>query len=290
MTATAPSERHRADCAFTLARCREHTYAPRHLRLTRLPYRHLRAAARVALDFPEPESWLDVGTGYARFPDVAKELFPYTAFDGLDLTHRVLDARVAERVEEAHVGHLTDPRITARLRSRYDIVSMFRHLEHAQDPRRELRAALAVLRPGGHLLLELPNPRGVFALLLGRWWIPHSRPGHLHLLPLQTLREELQALGCTVLSADRRGTHIPYDFAAFTSRVLTHLLPASLSRASAPLVGVAWALDHLLAPVVRRTRLSNTYRVIARKEPTTQPTAPPATLPIVRPTPPPSAA
>lgn len=244
----------------------------------------------MALDFPEPESWLDVGTGYARFPDVAKELFPYTAFDGLDLTHRVLDARVAERVEEAHVGHLTDPRITARLRARYDIVSMFRHLEHAQDPRRELRAALAVLRPGGHLLLELPNPRGVFALLLGRWWIPHSRPGHLHLLPLKTLREELQALGCTVLSADRRGTHIPYDFAAFTSRVLTHLLPAPLSRVSAPLVGVAWALDHLLAPVVRRTRLSNTYRVIARKEPTAQPTAPPATLPIVRPTPPPSAA
>ncbi|MEJ8669030.1 hypothetical protein WKI71_12725 [Streptomyces sp. MS1.AVA.1] len=28
MTATAPSERHRTDCAFTLARCREHTYAP----------------------------------------------------------------------------------------------------------------------------------------------------------------------------------------------------------------------------------------------------------------------
>lgn len=267
MTATAPSERHRADCAFTLARCRELRFVPRHLRLTRLPYRRLRAAARAALPFPEPESWLDVGTGFARFPEAAKELFPYTAFDGLDLTHRVLDARVAERVEEAHVGHLTDPRITARLRARYDVVSMFRHLEHAPDPRAELRAALTVLRPGGHLLLELPNPRGVFAVLLGRLWIPHSRPGHLHLMPVDTLREELESQGCTVVSTDHRAPHIPYDIAATTSLALTRLLPPLLSRANAPLVAVAWALDHLLAPALRRTRFSNAYRVIARKEP-----------------------
>ncbi|MEY9990772.1 SAM-dependent methyltransferase [Streptomyces sp. V4I8] len=266
MTATAPSERHRADCAFTLARCRDLRFVPRHLRLTRLPYRRLRAAARAVLPFPEPESWLDVGTGFARFPEAAKELFPYTAFDGLDLTHRVLDARVAERVEEAHVGHLTDPRITARLRARYDVVSMFRHLEHAPDPRAELRAALTVLRPGGLLLLELPNPRGVFAVLLGRLWIPHSRPGHLHLMPLDTLCDELELQGCTIISTDHHAPHIPYDIAATTSLALTRLLPPLLSRACAPLVAAAWALDHLLAPALRRTRLSNAYRVIARKE------------------------
>ncbi|MDF3148172.1 MULTISPECIES: class I SAM-dependent methyltransferase [unclassified Streptomyces] len=268
MTATAPPERPRADCAFTLAACRDQPYVPRHLGLTRLPSRRLRAAASAALSFPEPESWLDVGTGYARFPEVAKELFPYTAFDGLDPTYRVLHARVAERVEEAHVGNLTDARITARLRARYDIVSMFRHLEHTPDPREELRAALTVLRPGGLLLLELPDPRCVFALLLGRWWTPHSRPGHLHLLPLDTLRQELQSQGCTILSTDRRTPHIPYDLAATTSRALALVLPWPLSRACAPLVAVAWALDHILAPVLRHTRFSNTYRVVARKEPT----------------------
>ncbi|MFF5039601.1 class I SAM-dependent methyltransferase [Streptomyces nigra] len=267
MTATAPAERPEAACAFTLAACREHTYVPRHLGLTRRGPRHLRAAARAALGFPEPESWLDVGTGYGRFPETAKEVFPYTAFDGLDPSHRVLQARVAERVEEAHVGHLTDPRITDRLRDRYDVVSMFRHLEHAPDPLAELRAALAVLRPGGHLILELPNSRCLFAALLGPAWVPHSRPGHLHLLPADALREALESHGCTVVTTDHRAAHLPYDLAATTSLLLSRLLPSPLDRLGAPLVAAAWTLDHLLAPLLRRTPRTNAYRIIARKEP-----------------------
>jgi hypothetical protein len=34
-----------------------------------------------------------------------------------------------------------------------------------------------------------------------------------------------------------------------------------------PLVAVAALADHLIAPVARRTRFANTYRVIARKAP-----------------------
>ncbi|MFE9018344.1 class I SAM-dependent methyltransferase [Streptomyces sp. NPDC007808] len=267
MTATAPAQRRHAACAFTLAPCREHTYVPRYLWLARqAPASRLRAAARAALPLGEPESWLDVGTGDARFPEAAREFFPYTAFDGLDPTDRVLHARVAERVEEAYVGRLTDPRVTTRLRTRYDVVSMFRHLEHAPDPRAELRAALAVLRPGGHLVLELPNPRGAFALLLGAWWTPHSRPGHLHLLPLATLCEELRSQGCAIVTIDRT-PHTPYDFAVTTSRVLSGLVSPYLAVLGAPLIAAAWALDLLLAPVLRRTPLANAYRVIARKEP-----------------------
>lgn len=103
-----------------------------------------RAVLRVA---PEPESWLDVGTGDASFPAAARELFPYTSFDGIDPTPRVERAREAERVEEAYVGDLTDPHLTRALAARYDVVSM----RHSTDG---LDTALTLLRPGGHLLLE----------------------------------------------------------------------------------------------------------------------------------------
>ncbi|NGO10492.1 class I SAM-dependent methyltransferase [Streptomyces sp. HC44] len=230
---------------------------PARLLRTRGGRRSHEAAARAMLPYPEPESWLDVGTGYGRFPAVAREVHPYTAFDGTDPTPRVERARVAGRIEEAYRGRLPD--LVERLRARYDVVSLFRHLEYSPDPREELRAALAVLRPGGHLLVEVPDPDCAFGALLGKWWLPYGQPRHLHLMPLRNLLGELDALGCTVVSTDRREPHIPYD--------LTGALALRLSgaRFCTPLFAAAFALDQALAPLLRRTRFSNSYRVIARR-------------------------
>ena len=248
--------------------------------------RRHRAAARAMLPFPEPESWLDVGTGHGRFPQAAKEVHPYTSFDGLDPTRRVETARAAGRIEEAHRGHLTDPEILARLRSRYDVVSMVHHLEHAPDPRAELRAALTVLRPGGHLLIEVFDPGCAFGTLLGKWWVCYGRPRRLHLMPLDNLRTELEALGCAIVTTNRREPHTPYDIAGALALALDRVLPApdtpwraapptglrrglrtALARATVPLVAGAMAVDHAFAPLLRRTRFSNAYRIIVRRSP-----------------------
>ena len=246
--------------------------------------RHL-AAARAMLPHPEPESWLDVGTGHGHFPAVAKEVHPYTSFDGLDPTRRVEKAQAAGRVEEAHRGRLTDPETAERLRARYDVVSMFHHLEHTPDPREELRAALTVLRPGGHLLVEVPDPDCAFGALLGKWWVSYGQPRHLHLMPLPNLLTELESLGCEIVSTDRREPHIPYDLSGAVALALSRVLPGldapwrpapptalqrrlrtALTRASVPLLASAAALDHTLAPLLRRTRFSNAYRIIARRQ------------------------
>ncbi|MEU0003770.1 class I SAM-dependent methyltransferase [Streptomyces sp. NPDC006314] len=227
--------------------------------------RRHRATAHKLSALPEPESWLDVGTGHAHFPEAAKEFFPYTSFDGMDPTARVEQALLEGRVEEAHRGYLTTPGVAARLRARYDVVSMFHHLPHAPEPRAELRAALAVLRPGGHLVVEVPDPRCAYAALLGRWWLPYGQPRHLHLPPPANLRAELKTLGCTVLVTDRSAPHLPYDLSAAAALALAHVHP--LVRAAAtPALALAPAVDRTLAPVLRRTPFSNAYRIVARKD------------------------
>jgi SAM-dependent methyltransferase len=180
------------------------------------------------LPFPEPESWLDVDTGDADFPEAARTFFPYTAFDGLDPTPRVLHAQAVERLEEGHLGRLADPQITVRLRARYDVVSLLNRPADAE----ELRAALAVLRPGGHLLVESPDDP----------------------------RPELESRGCTIIATARRSAHVP-------ARLTARLARTPPSRATGPLTAVARALDHTLALLLAGTRFAKTYRVIARKEP-----------------------
>ena len=154
--------------------------------------RRLRSTARALRWLPEPEGWLDVGTGDADFPEVARTFFPYTAFDGVDPTPRVLHAQAVERLEEGYRGALTDPHLAAHLRARYDVVSL---LNRPVDPG-ELRAALAVLRPGGHLLVESPDD---------------PRPA-------------LESQGCAIVATSRRSAHIP---PRLTPHVPPRLLPVA---------------------------------------------------------------
>lgn len=270
-----PDLRRRRPGTFVVDECRDCAHAFQNPRLTpegltlydgprdrRHSPRHLRATARAMLPFPEPESWLDVGTGDARFPLAAKALFAYTAFDGVDVTPRVQRARAAGRLDEAHLGALTAPDVLSRLRGRYDVVSMLHHLPHTREPRQELAAALTALRPGGHLLLELPDPTSASATVLGKWWHPHDQPRHLHLIPPANLLLELESQGCAIVTADRSAAHTPHDLSTAVSLYLNR---TRLHRAAGLATTAAALVDHVLAPALRRTRFSNAYRVIARK-------------------------
>ncbi|MFJ9567802.1 class I SAM-dependent methyltransferase [Streptomyces fuscichromogenes] len=242
-----------------------------------------RAASMVPHD-PTPKNWLDVGTGHGHFCEAAREVLPGTAFDGLDFTDGVELAAREGRVEHAYRGAFPD--LAPELAARYDVVSMFHYLEHSTDPDRELRAAHETVRPGGHLLIEVPDPESRYARLLGRWWLPWLQPQHLHFIPVANLRARLTDLGFTVVAEQHAEAHDPVDLLAAVWLALDHTAPredapwlprppgglqktlrAALLLAGIPALIAGTLLDRFaVRPFSQRLRVSNAYRIVARRD------------------------
>ncbi|WP_419995723.1 class I SAM-dependent methyltransferase [Streptomyces boninensis] len=241
------------------------------------------ASARAMAVHDRPGKWLDVGTAHGQFPQIARPELPETVFDGLDMGESVEKAAENGHIAHAYRGTLTG--LAAELAGQYDALSMFHYLEHTLEQKKELAAAHTVLRPGGHMMIEVPDPQCAFGRLFGKYWLPWFQPQHLHFATLRNLCAELEATGWTVVHASRTGDqHIPLDGVSalwyFSTRFVPDddapWLPKRPSRAVirariALLISLVPALaavhftERALAPVVRRTPFSNAYRVIARR-------------------------
>jgi SAM-dependent methyltransferase len=229
-----------------------------------------------------PANWLDVGCGHGHFCATARSVFHATDFHGLDFSD---GAKIAERLGRVSVGYSGSfVELAPAIAGRYAVVSMFHYLEHSTAPEHDLAAAHTALAPGGHLLIEVPDPECRMASLLGKWWGPWLQPQHLHFVPEARLREKLTALGFRVLTVQRREPHIPVDLVTACWLMLKAVAPkedlpwraapgrlkrvwrTSLFTLAAPLLFSVALVDALaIKPFAAHARLSNTYRLIAQR-------------------------
>jgi SAM-dependent methyltransferase len=245
----------------------------------------------------EPRRWLDVGAGHGHFCLVAKEHWPATRFDGLDMSESIEEAERRGWVTRGYRGLLpelaADPSVG--LAGRYDVVSMHHYLEHTREQMEELDAARALLQPGGYLLIELPDPESSYGRLLGRYWVPWFQPQHQHLISVKNLTEALQARGMAVVAVERGVAAQPVDLLFAAWFLANRLAPSSqlpwrpkrrwyhrawralVMTVALPFFALALVADNLLALVIRRTGRSNTYRLLARVEGGEGEAAPPRT-------------
>ncbi|MGQ0629476.1 MAG: class I SAM-dependent methyltransferase [Sporichthyaceae bacterium] len=158
---------------------------------------------------PPPQRWLDIGTGYGHFCRDAREVFPTTRFEGLDMGVSVQTGKERGWLDEAHRGFLPD--LAPGLAGQFDVVSMHHYLEHTRDPRVELDAAVSLLAPGGVLMIEVPNPESLFGRLVGRWWFPWLQPQHLNFVTRTNLMQALVHRGVRPVAEIRGASHIPVD-------------------------------------------------------------------------------
>jgi SAM-dependent methyltransferase len=146
---------------------------------------------------------------------------------------------------------------------RFDTVVMSHALEHVRDPIATLREVARVVRPGGALLLWLPNAASLEARVLRTHWIGYDAPRHLTTFGIATLTHALSCAGFSI--ADVRHEAIGLEW-AWAIRLWACAQWPRADRTLAllhPLVTVACTPLAVISAVSRR---SGRVRVIAVRD------------------------
>jgi 2-polyprenyl-3-methyl-5-hydroxy-6-metoxy-1,4-benzoquinol methylase len=239
---------------------------------------------RMVAPLLEPKAWLDVGAGHAHFCALAGEAWPDTAFDAIDQGAGITEAERRGWITTGYRGEFRD--LASQLAGRYDVISMHHYLEHTADPRAELDAAVRVLPPGGHLLIELPDPQWPLARVLGQYWMSWFQPQHLNMMTVANLTAALEERGLRPAAVERGRAHQGFDLVAAVVLLLARIAPdrsmpwsprpaTTLSRAwrsfawvaGSPFLAAGLVLDStLVRAFARRCDRGNAYRVLAVKD------------------------
>ena len=163
-------------------------------------------------NFFSPIEWLVrlIGGRHVRF--FLRELAPAARVLDVGCGRGVLLREIAERGFEAHgveanaaAARGTDPRAEVRIAPHladagypaafFDEVVIWHVLEHLRDPRETLEEIRRILRPGGRLVVAVPNFSSAQARWAGPAWFHLDLPRHLFHFPVAALVQLLERAG-----------------------------------------------------------------------------------------------
>jgi SAM-dependent methyltransferase len=139
-----------------------------------------------------PGHIFDVGTGDCRHFDELRRFLDIEC-SGIEIQPDIA-ARGRARGYDVLEGTLESADLTDYV-GKYDVVSMNHVLEHVVDPRLMLERAYDLLRPGGHLIGQLPTVSSWENRVFGRNWGGYHYPRHLQMPSKSGLSGLLEAVG-----------------------------------------------------------------------------------------------
>lgn len=147
-----------------------------------------------------PGRLLDFGCGAGDF---MKRMRAYGwNVEGLDFSASIVVALREGAGLRVHLGTLPHPDIRPES---FDVVTMWQSLEHMPGPREVLRAAYTTLRPGGALVIGVPNFASWSFRRFQQNWTGLDLPRHLTHFTPQTLSRMVETEGFRVLSVQQIG-------------------------------------------------------------------------------------
>jgi 2-polyprenyl-3-methyl-5-hydroxy-6-metoxy-1,4-benzoquinol methylase len=140
-----------------------------------------------------PRRILDVGSGDGRFLEILRAAgAPEWRLEGVEIDAAAAEACRAKGFP-TRVGRVEELGDDA---GGYDAVVMLQLIEHVEDPGLVCERVFALLRPGGHFIIETPNLAGLdYQRFRGRWWGHYHFPRHWNLFSTAALERMLRERG-----------------------------------------------------------------------------------------------
>jgi SAM-dependent methyltransferase len=210
------------------------------------------------------EAVLDVGCGYGKFLAAVAGRTRAVGVDG----NRKAQARCLAAGLDVRLGHVADH--ADELRGRFDVATAFHILEHVWDVRSFISSAVDALKPGGRLIIAVPNNEPYF-LSFDKYDTLNTPPHHVGLWNKASLLAiaphfGLEAVEHAYLEVARRPLVDAYVRARYWAGVKTeihHHSPGELARIglfAAPAVIASFARHIMRGGISSRNASVIVYR------------------------------
>ncbi len=156
---------------------------------------------------------LDVGHGDARFLRFVREIGHVAA--GLEIDPKAVAQAKADGLD-VHQGDI-DSAISIWGESSFDYITLSHVIEHVHYPQHVVAVAARLLRPGGRLWIECPNPASRGLQHYGPRWRDLDPPRHLCIPSLRALQAAAKING---LSLEKRHSRpfVPFEVYPFSAQ------------------------------------------------------------------------
>lgn len=155
----------------------------------------------------------------------------------------------------------------------FDLITYWHVFEHLEDPPSHIRAWRKRLRPGGRLIIEVPDPASYGARLCYRSWLGSDPVHHINMVSTPELEKAVRDAGLQTVAREHFSLKFSYVFlwSAFLGRIFPRqrdfdkvldLIKSPLARLRSDPAGTlnAWLAVFYLAPVILPVMLAGVIR------------------------------
>lgn len=203
---------------------------------------------------------LEVGPAFGVFAWQAKQT-------GFVVDVIEMDARCCEYLQGTLGVNVTqgdNPPVAMKTLPQHDVIAIWHVLEHLPDPLAFLRAAAANLKPGGVLVVAVPNPDAWQFKVMGRHWPHLDAPRHLTLIPKAWMTRQAAEFGLEMvyLTCDDSDARSWNRFG--WQRLLMNRFGGKFMQRVMFVLGYAVSL--IMAPLDRKGFSGSAYTIVFKKK------------------------